>query len=315
MVMKDLLGLRDMSRGEIEEILDEGFRQYESLINRDFSNELNEKTLVTLFYEPSTRTRASFELAAKNLGARVISIETSTSSVRKGESLIDTIRTLESMGVDYIAMRHPMTGAPHLAARFSTVSMINAGDGINEHPTQALLDMLTMLKEKGRIEGLNICIVGDILHSRVARSNIFGLTKMGANVRVSGPPTMIPSGIESMGVEVCDRVEEALEDADVVMALRIQMERQSGGFIPSLSEYTRFYGITRERVGMARPDAIIMHPGPMNRGVEIEYGVASSQASVIEEQVTMGVALRMAILKLIGREIDAYPYKKRLCCR
>ncbi|MDI6600751.1 MAG: aspartate carbamoyltransferase catalytic subunit [Thermoanaerobacteraceae bacterium] len=313
--MKDLLGLRDMSRTEIEEILDEGLRQYENIINRNFTDELKDRTLVTLFYEPSTRTRASFELAAKNLGARVVSIETSTSSVRKGESLIDTMRTLESMGVDYIAMRHPMTGAAHLAARFTTASIINGGDGINEHPTQALLDMLTMLKEKGRIDGLNVAIVGDILHSRVARSNIFGLTKMGARVRISGPSTMIPSGVEFMNVEVCEMVEDALKDADVIMTLRIQMERQAGGFIPSLSEYTRFYGITEKRVGLARPDAIIMHPGPMNRGVEIDYCLASSDASVIEEQVTMGVALRMAVLKFIRRETDEYPYQKRLCCR
>lgn len=313
--MKDLLGLRDMSKTEIEEILDEGLSQYRSIMDRNFTEEFNDKTMVTLFYEPSTRTRSSFELAAKNLGMRVVSIETSTSSVRKGESLIDTIRTLESMGVDYIAMRHPMTGAAHLASRFTGASVINGGDGINEHPTQALLDMLTMIKEKGRIEGLNVAIVGDILHSRVARSNVFGLTKMGANVRVSGPPTMMPTGIESMGVKLCDEVEDALADADVIMALRVQMERQAGGFIPSLSEYTRFYGITSERAGLARPDAIIMHPGPMNRGVEIDYDVASSPASVIEEQVTMGVALRMAVLKLMRRETDEYSNQKRLCSR
>ena len=312
--MKDLLGLRDLSRTEIEEILDEGLRQYKNVVDRNYTDEFADRTMVTLFYEPSTRTRASFEMAAKNLGMRVISVETSTSSVKKGESLIDTVRTLESMGIDYIAMRHPMTGAAHLAARFCGASVINGGDGINEHPTQALLDMLTMLKERGRIEGLKVAIVGDILHSRVARSNIFGLTKLGASVRVSGPPTMIPAGVGSMGAEVCGSVEEAAYDADVIMALRVQLERQAGGVITSLSEYSKFYGITKERAGLARPGALIMHPGPMNRGVEIDYDIASSPASVIEEQVTMGVAVRMAVLKTIGRETNEYSYQKRLCC-
>jgi len=268
-------------------------------------------TVATLFYEASTRTRASFELAGKILGADVINLSASGSSVEKGESLIDTVRTLQAIGVDVLVMRHPHSGAPYLAARHLNASMINAGDGWHAHPTQALLDLYTMREHLGSLRGRKVAIVGDISHSRVARSNLWGLATAGADVYVCGPPTMIPAGLgrrhphdgDDSGlppVTVVADITEAIADADVVMTLRLQAERQQSGLLPSLREYSRLYEITAERVALAKPDALVMHPGPMNEGVEIAPDVAHGVQSRIEEQVTNGVAVRMALLYLLG---------------
>jgi len=299
---KDLLGLRGMTRAELEEILDTA-QEMKSILLSDVkkASYLQGKSMVTLFYENSTRTRFSFELAAKYLGAHTASVAVSSSSVAKGESLIDTGKTIESMGVDVIVVRHPMSGAPHLLAKHISASVINAGDGINEHPTQALLDMFTIKQKKGNFEGLKVAIIGDILHSRVARSNIWGLTTMGAEVRVAGPPTLMQPDIEKMGARVFYRVEDAIKGADVVMGLRLQRERQQKGLLPSLREYTSLFGITEERMRLAREDALIMHPGPVNRGVEISSDLVDGDQSVIDEQVTNGVAIRMALLYLLTR--------------
>ncbi|MBM7581984.1 aspartate carbamoyltransferase catalytic subunit [Caldicoprobacter guelmensis] len=304
---KDLLGLRGLSRVEIEEILTTAEEMKSLLLSGSKeSSLLQNKSVVTLFYENSTRTRFSFEFAAKYLGAHTASVAVSSSSVAKGESLIDTGKTIQSMGVDVIVIRHPMSGAPHLLAKHVSASVINAGDGINEHPTQALLDMFTMKEKKGAIDGLRVAIIGDILHSRVARSNIWGLTTMGAEVRVAGPPTLMPPDIDKMGVKVFYKVEEAIKDADVVMGLRLQKERQQKGLLPSLREYTRLFGITEERIRLAAKDALIMHPGPVNRGVEIASELVDGEQSVINQQVTNGVAVRMALLYLLmGRNQDA----------
>lgn len=307
MLRKDLLGLRFLTAKEIEKILNLAMDMKKAIRYRiDKTSTLRGKTLVTLFYEPSTRTRTSFELAAKYLGANVVCIETATSSVVKGESLIDTARTIDSMGVDMIAIRHPMTGAPGFIAREVKAAVINAGDGINEHPTQALLDMLTILEKKGRLKGLTVTIVGDILHSRVARSNIFGMTKMGMNIRVAGPSTLIPPGLQNLGVEVYNDADEAIKGADVVMALRIQLERQKSGLFPSLEEFHRMYGIDDRRMRLAADDAILMHPGPMNRGVEVSYEIANERLCTADEQVTSGVAVRMALLTLLSERSAAY---------
>jgi aspartate carbamoyltransferase catalytic subunit len=263
---------------------------------------------VNLFYEASTRTRISFELAAKNLSADVVNVSASGSSIEKGESLVDTVRTLQALGADVVIMRHPQAGAPYLVAQHLRGSVINAGDGWHAHPTQSLLDLFTIRRQFGRLTGLNVVIVGDILHSRVARSNIWGLTRMGAHVILCGPPTLMPDFGENghraglPPVEVCYDLDGCIDRADVLMALRIQRERQDGGLLPSLREYVRMYQLTQDRVERARPGAMVMHPGPMNEGVEIAPEVARGTRSVIEEQVTNGVAIRMAILYLLAGE-------------
>jgi len=260
---------------------------------------LRGKSIINFFYEPSTRTRTSFEVAAKRLSADTLSLSATTSSMVKGETFIDTARNLQAMNPDLIVLRHSSSGAPHLLAKVMDAGVINAGDGINEHPTQALLDMYTIREKKGRIEGLEIAIIGDIAHSRVARSNIIGLTKMGAKVTVSGPPTMMPLDVEKMGVGVEFDPRKAVEGKDVVMLLRIQLERQSKLLFPTLREYANFFGINAEAIKRAKEDVIVMHPGPMNRGVEIDSEVADGPYSVILDQVANGVAVRMAILYLL----------------
>lgn len=295
-----LLGLKSLTREEIESILAQA-TVFKEVFNRSVKKlpTLNNKVFVSLFYENSTRTRASFDMAIRMLGAGSINFSVQTSSVNKGETLIDTVRNLESLGIDGIIVRHPMGGVPALIADHVKVPVINAGDGFNEHPTQALLDLFTMIEEKGYIEGKKVAIIGDILHSRVARSNIWALTKLGANVIVCGPPSLIPIGVENMGVTVTNKVEEAIEDADFVNVLRVQFERQKGNFFPSTREYYREYGITPQRLKRAKDDVIIMHPGPMNRGVEISTEVADGPYNVILEQVTNGVAVRMAVLYML----------------
>lgn len=296
-----LLGMRYESREDIEEILRTAvfMKQIVQSANKKAPH-LAGRSIITMFYENSTRTRMSFELAAKYMSAAAANISASASSVAKGESLIDTGRTLDQMGTDIIIMRHPCSGAPHLLSRHVKASVINAGDGTNEHPTQALLDMFTMREKKGRIKGLRVAIVGDVLHSRVARSNVMGLCSMGASVTLCAPETLCSPGFDEMGASVTTRLKEAVKGADVVMALRIQRERQKGGLIPSVPEYHRFYGVTQEALALA-DDALIMHPGPMNRGVEISSLVADAPNSAIDEQVMNGVAVRMAILYLYSR--------------
>lgn len=299
---KDLLGLEYLTRDEIELILDTA-EPCKQIFTRDVRKlpTLRGKTMVNLFYEPSTRTRTSFELAAKWMSADVINISVPASSVMKGESLKDTVRTLESLGANIIVMRHSAAGAPHFLARSVDAAVVNAGDGANEHPTQALVDLFTIREKKGAIAGLKVLIVGDILHSRVAKSNIWGLTKLGASVTVVGPPTLIPSEIEKMGVKVSYNLDEAICDADVINVLRIQLERQKKGLFPSTREYVSLYGINRERLKRAKSDVLILHPGPANLGVEITEEIALSPCSAISEQVTNGVAVRMAILYLVSR--------------
>lgn len=299
---KDLLGLRDISAEEIQYILDTAkTMKYIVTSNNKKTAHLQGKSIITLFYENSTRTRLSFELASKYMGASAANISASSSSVAKGETLIDTGKTIDMMGSDVIIMRHPMSGAPHLLAKNVKSSVINAGDGMNEHPTQALLDMFTILEKKGTIKGLKVAIIGDVLHSRVARSNIWGLTKLGAEVSVSGPATLIPRDIEKIGVNVYSTVQEAMLDADVVMGLRIQLERQKKGLFPTIREYSRFFGIDDKRLKLAKDDAIVLHPGPVNRGVELSSAVIDGEQSFINEQVTNGVAIRMALLYLLTR--------------
>jgi len=261
---------------------------------------LRGKTVINLFYEPSTRTRTSFEVAEKRLSADTLNIAIATSSVVKGETLIDTALNLEAMNPDVIVMRHSSSGACHLLARTCKAGIVNAGDGMHEHPTQGLLDAFTIRERKGRLQGLKVAIIGDMLHSRVFRSNAYLLTRMGAEVWACGPPTLMPAGVEQLGVRATANVEEAVRDADAVMMLRIQLERMQGGFFPSLREYFQVFGMTPERVRLAKPDAIIMHPGPMNRGVEIASEVADCPASVILDQVANGVAVRMAVLYLLA---------------
>ncbi|HCC32451.1 MAG TPA: aspartate carbamoyltransferase [Clostridiales bacterium] len=296
----DVLGLREMAPEEMTLILDTA-ESMKEIIGRDIKKvpTLRGRTVVTLFYEPSTRTRTSFELAGKYMSADTVNIATSTSAVVKGETLKDTARTLEVMGTDVLIMRHPVSGSCHLLARVAECPVINAGDGMHEHPSQGLLDLFTIRQKKGRIAGLKVAIVGDIHHSRVARSNIWGLTRLGAQVTVAGPSTLLPPQAEAMGVKVTSRVDEAIEGADVVNVLRLQLERQKGGLFPSIREYSRAFGVNRERLDRAQPDVLLMHPGPMNRGVEISSEVADSAHSSIEEQVTNGVAVRMAILYLL----------------
>ncbi len=299
---KDLLGMRGLAKEDILEIL-ETAAQLKPLLksNNKKTPHLAGKSIVTLFYENSTRTRMSFELASKYMSAAAANISVATSSVAKGETLLDTGRTLDAMGTDVIIIRHPMAGAPHLLARHVSSCVINAGDGMNEHPTQSLLDMFTIQEKLGTLSGLNVAIVGDILHSRVARSNIWALNTMGSNVTLAAPETLIPTELAQLGVRVAPSVDEAIANADVVMALRIQKERQKSGLFPSVSEYNEFYGVSAARLQAARPEALLMHPGPMNRGVEINSDIADGDQSVIQEQVTNGVAVRMAILYLLTR--------------
>ncbi|HEX9779694.1 MAG TPA: aspartate carbamoyltransferase catalytic subunit [bacterium] len=298
---KDLLGLRDLSAEEIRAMLATA-ASFREVSQRSIKKvpALRGKTVVNLFFEPSTRTRTSFELAAKRLSADIINIASATSSLTKGETVLDTIRTLEALKVDAFVIRHAAAGVPHLVARQTDASVINAGDGAHEHPTQALLDLFTIQERKGRVEGLKVSIIGDIAHSRVARSNIWGLTKLGAAVTVCAPPTLLPAKIDTLGVRVTYRLEEALEDADIVMLLRIQHERQEARLVPGEREYRLRYGVTRARLAAAKPDALIMHPGPINRGVELDSDVADGAQSVILDQVTNGLAVRMAALYLVS---------------
>ncbi|RCX10344.1 aspartate carbamoyltransferase [Anaerobacterium chartisolvens] len=299
---KDVLGLKDMTAEEIGYILETAKTMKYILASKNKKTpHLQGKSIITLFYENSTRTRLSFELASKYMSASAANISASGSSVAKGESLIDTGKTIDMMGADVIVIRHSMSGAPHLLAQNVNASVINAGDGMNEHPTQALLDMFTILEKKGTLKNLKIAIIGDIYHSRVARSNIWGLVKMGAEVSVAGPATLMPPGIENLGIRVYSTIQEALIDADVVMGLRIQLERQKKALFPTVREYARFFGLDDKRLKFAKEDALVMHPGPVNRGVELSSKVVDCDQSVINEQVTNGVAVRMALLYLLTR--------------
>ena len=297
---KDMLGLIDATEEEIYEILDTAANM-KKLVKQGIKKlpHLEGCTATILFYENSTRTRTSFELAAKYMGATTVNIAAGSSSVAKGETLVDTGKTLDAQRNDFIIIRHPMGGAPYLLAKTVKASVLNAGDGMNEHPTQALLDMLTMKEKFGKIEGLKVAILGDIKHSRVAKSNLFGLKKLGADVRMYAPETLIPKGIDKLGARLCTSREEALDGADVVMGLRIQLERQQAGNFPSLAEYADFYGVDDKILSYANPDAIIMHPGPVNRGVELTSGMIDHERSHIEDQVLSGVAVRMALLFLL----------------
>lgn len=306
---KDLLGIRELSVEEINTILDT-VDSFKEVSTRDIKKvpTLRGKTIINLFFEASTRTRTSFEIAAKRLSADSINISASTSSVTKGETLIDTARNLQAMAPDAIIIRHQSSGVPHQLASMVEASIINAGDGAHEHPTQALLDAYTVRENKGRIAGLNVAIIGDIMHSRVARSNTHLLTKLGAHVRVAGPRTLIPVDFETLAgevegsLQVCDGIDDAITGADVVMMLRIQRERMSEAYFPSIKEYSIRYGLTRKRLDLAGQDCIVLHPGPVNRGVEISSDVADSNRSLILDQVTNGVAVRMAVLfLLVGR--------------
>ncbi len=298
---KDLVGLEHLSADQIRAILDTA-EPFKEISERPIKKVpvLRGKTIVNLFFEPSTRTRISFEFAEKRLSADTVNVAASGSSVVKGETLVDTARNLEAMRIDMVVMRHGSSGAAQFLAERIPSNVVNAGDGRHEHPTQGLLDMLTIRDKLGRIDGVKVCLVGDVLHSRVARSNIWGLTKLGAEVAVCGPPTLLPREIDALGVRVFTRVEEAIEWADVLNILRLQLERMQGGYVPSLREYNRVYGVTRERVERAPRELLIMHPGPMNRGVEIDSDVADGSQSVILNQVTNGVAVRMAVLYLLA---------------
>lgn len=300
---KDLLGIRDLTADEITHLLDvaESFRD---ISQREIKKvpALRGRTVINLFFEPSTRTRTSFEIAAKRLSADTINISASSSSVVKGETLLDTARNLEAMAPDLLVIRHPSAGAPHMLARICRAGVINAGDGANEHPTQALLDALTIRQHKGRINGLKVTIIGDILHSRVARSNAYLLTKLGAEVCLTGPGTLVPTPFGELterGLRLEQRVERALEGADVVIVLRIQRERQDAAFFPSLREYAVHYGLNLKRLERTAPDSIVMHPGPINRGIEIASEVADGSRSLILDQVANGLAVRMAVLYLL----------------
>jgi aspartate carbamoyltransferase catalytic subunit len=298
---KDLLGLEDLTADEILSILDTA-RTFREVLDRPIPKvpSLRGLTAANLFFEPSTRTRLSFELAEKRLSADTVSFQTSGSSVSKGETLKDTARNIEAMGIHLVVIRHQSSGAPHYLARNLEAGVINAGDGTHEHPTQGLLDIYTMREHRGRVTGLRVAIVGDVMHSRVARSNIWGLTKLGAQVTVAGPPTMMPAEVERFGVTVARSTDEALEGADVVNILRIQLERQRSSLYSTLREYARVYGVNAERLRRAKADVLVMHPGPMNRGVEIAQDVADGKHSVILKQVTNGVAVRMAVLYLLA---------------
>ena len=303
---KDLLGLRGMPAGEIHEVLTTAAQMKRFLLgNQKKTPHLQGKSIVTLFYENSTRTRMSFELASKYMSAASANIAASSSSISKGETLIDTGCSLDRMGTDIIIIRHPMSGAPHLLAKHVNSAVINAGDGMNEHPTQGLLDLFTMQERFGRLDGLKVAIVGDVAHSRVARSNLWGLTTLGSEVVLCAPQTLLPEGIEQTGARVTTDIEDALKGADVVMALRIQLERQQAGLFPSVREYARYWGVNAQRMSLAKPNALLMHPGPVNRGVELTSQLADGDQSAIREQVTNGVAVRMALLFLLSRRNDA----------
>ena len=298
---KDLIGLETLSGETIRAILDtaEPFKEISERAIKKVPV-LRGKTIVNLFFEPSTRTRISFEFAEKRLGADTVNVAASGSSVVKGETLVDTARNLEAMRIDMVVIRHGSSGAAQFLADRIPSNVINAGDGQHEHPTQGLLDLLTIRDSFGRIEGLKVCIVGDVIHSRVARSNIFGLQKLGAEVAVCGPKSLIPTAIESLGVQVFTHVEDAIQWADALNVLRLQLERMNAGFIPSLREYNRVFGVSQARLERAPVDTVVLHPGPMNRGVEIDSAVADGPQSVILPQVTNGVAVRMAVLYLLA---------------
>jgi aspartate carbamoyltransferase catalytic subunit len=301
---RHLLGIEGLSREEISGLLDlaEEFVDLNRQIEKKRAS-LRGRTQINLFFEASTRTQSSFELAGKRLGADVMNMAVSTSSVRKGETLIDTAMTLNAMHPDILVVRHHASGAVELLAQKVDCAVINAGDGAHEHPTQALLDALTIRRNKGRVERLTVAICGDILHSRVARSNIILLNTLGARVRVVAPSTLLPPGIERFGVEVCRDMREGLAGADIVMMLRLQRERMNGSFVPSVQEYFHYYGLDQKKLGYAKPNALVMHPGPMNRGVEIDTAVADGAQSLIREQVEMGVAVRMAALEALSRTL------------
>jgi aspartate carbamoyltransferase catalytic subunit len=298
---KHLLDIQSLTPEEIVTVLDTA-RAFKSVGERAIKKvpALRGKTVVNLFVEPSTRTRISFELAAQRLTADVINFSAEASSLKKGETLKDTAKNLEALNADIIIIRHSATGAPHFLARFLNSSVVNAGDGAHEHPTQALLDTFTIREKKGKIEGLNVTILGDILYSRVARSNIWALRKLGANVTLCGPSTLVPKTFEQMGCKVSHNVEDAIAEADIINLLRIQHERQRKTMFPSIGEYTTLFSLNKARLALTRPDALIMHPGPINRGVEIDSDIADSNRSVILEQVTNGLAVRMAVLFLIS---------------
>jgi aspartate carbamoyltransferase catalytic subunit len=298
---KDLVALEPLDAAQIRAILDtaEPFKEISERAIKKVPV-LRGKTIVNLFFEASTRTRISFEFAEKRLSADTVNIAAQGSSVQKGETLVDTARNLEAMKIDMVVMRHGSSGAARFLGERIPSNVINAGDGRHEHPTQGLLDMLTIRDHRGRIDGLRVCIVGDVLHSRVARSNIWGLTKLGAEVAVCGPRSLLPRGVEELGVQVFTRIEQAIEWADVLNVLRLQLERMQAGFVPSLREYNRIFGVSRERVERAPRDLLILHPGPMNRGVEIDSDVADGPHAVILDQVTNGVAIRMAVLYLLA---------------
>jgi len=297
---KNLLGIGELSADDIRGILDKAqdYRQT-ALDEGKSSNAFAGKRVVLMFFENSTRTKVSFELAAERLGASVTAMSMDTSSVKKGESMFDTVRTIDAMGVDCMVIRHGSSGMPWQASRTVSAPVVNAGDGTHEHPTQALLDMLTIRQHKERIEGLRVGIIGDILHSRVARSNVIGLKKLGAGVVLIGPPTLVPDGFKSMGAEINHDLDDAIHQCDVLMMLRIQTERLGGQFFPSIREYCHFYRLDRPRMLRARPDVLVMHPGPINRGVEISPEVADSANAAILEQVSNGVAVRMAVLDIL----------------
>ncbi len=298
---KDLVSMQDLDAVEITDVLDTA-QSMKEIATREIKKvpTLRGKTVVNLFYEASTRTRTSFEIAGKWLSADVVNFSAAGSSAEKGESLLDTAKNIEAMSPDVVVVRHKASGAPALLARHLRCGVVNAGDGAHEHPTQALLDLLTIREKKGHLDGLNVTIVGDVTHSRVARSNIHGMRKMGITVTVAGPPTLIPPACQELGVKVSHRLEEAIAHADVIMMLRLQQERMQGGFIPSLREYSRVWGLTLAKLEHCRPDVLIMHPGPVNRGIELAPEVADGRYSVILDQVTNGVAVRMAILYLLA---------------
>lgn len=298
---KDLLGIKELSLEEITLILDTA-AGFKDILKRDIKKvpALRGKTTVNLFFEPSTRTRTSFEVAAKRLSTDVINFSVPTSSVVKGESLVDTALTVQALGADFIIIRHASSGVPHLLARHLNATVINAGDGTNEHPTQALLDAFTIREKKGQVHDLEIAIVGDIMHSRVAKSNIYCLAALGARIRLIGPPTLIPEYLKTLGVSIFHKIEDGLRGADVLIMLRIQMERQGRGFFPSTEEYAKNWGLTPERLSFAKEDVIVMHPGPMNRGIEITSEIADGPRSVILEQVTNGIAVRMSVMYLLS---------------
>ncbi len=301
---RHLLGIEGLSPLEIEALLDLAEEQVE--VSRQVEKKkttLRGRTQINLFFEPSTRTQSSFEIAGKRLGADVMNMSVASSSVKKGETLIDTAATLNAMRPDIIIVRHHAAGAVNLLAQKVDCSVVNAGDGAHEHPTQALLDALTIRRNKGRIAGLTVAICGDILHSRVARSNLILLAALGARVRLVAPSTLLPAGIQGFKVDVFTDMRKGLEDADIVMMLRLQRERMNGSFVPSVKEYFRFYGLDQEKLASAKPDALVMHPGPMNRGVEISSEVADGAQSLIREQVEMGVAVRMAVLEALAQNL------------